>query len=358
MATFRSFLSLGTIGARRFKPSPSSATATAGSAAASAAASRLLDSHPFGTAPSSSTADSDPPPTSSSKPSVSPDAVEAFQPGGRKRKDGDPSPQTKSLFARLRDKYSISAQRHRIELGERLFRAAQRRASDRTWHVDGRVPFDFRRRHALIALHVWFLHRRLIADRSEDSDLWLMVQEELFDALWNDSRARIRSEGVQEVTVNKHLKDVQSLTFKICTHLDHAFAEYAADMERRHEELVGVVWVHLLNRDEDVPRDAVVRLAAYVEFEFQNIMFLLPDEHFAEGRVAWGSTPDFSDMVDNEGKPLPPLEEDGKIGEGQLKLPTQLPKKWLEALTDAGDKYYWNVETMKSQWEEPTSETG
>ena len=47
-------------------------------------------------------------------------------------------------------------------------------------------------------MHVWFIHKRLIADTS-DPHFSLLVQEELFDVLWNDTRARIRAAKVHEL---------------------------------------------------------------------------------------------------------------------------------------------------------------
>ena len=77
------------------------------------------------------------------------------------------------------------AQSRNIKMGERLFRAAQSRSNELHWYVDGRVSTAFRAKHAMLTLHVWFLHKRLI---KEDS-LWL--QKELFGILWNDTKSRI-----------------------------------------------------------------------------------------------------------------------------------------------------------------------
>ena len=45
----------------------------------------------------------------------------------------------------------------------------------RRWFTEGRIPYEFRPRHALLTMHVWFLHKRLLADRV-DSHLALLVQ--------------------------------------------------------------------------------------------------------------------------------------------------------------------------------------
>jgi cytochrome b pre-mRNA-processing protein 3 len=171
------------------------------------------------------------------------------------------------------------------------------------------------------------------------------IQEELFDILWNDTRARIRAEGVNELTVNKHLKDVQQITFLHLTHYDHAFQEFANNDGRRFEELAGAIWIHVLNRDEETYNDQLKRLAAYVEYQYINLVHGIPDDYFWEGRIPWGDLPVFSDMKDNDGKALDPVTSASGL--------ERLPEAWIKTLTDAGDTYYWNTETNITSWEKP-----
>uniref|UniRef100_A0A7S4JLH5 WW domain-containing protein n=1 Tax=Odontella aurita TaxID=265563 RepID=A0A7S4JLH5_9STRA len=320
----RSFLSLATIGTRRFKSAPPPPVARALSRDASGAA-------------TASAGSLDAPTPSRSPP--------------------------QGLLASLYERYSVAGQRRRIELGQNFFHAARRRSEESAWYAPGHIPPTFRNKHAMLTMHVWFLHRRLIRDEgtgiaggegdsavaegsgsssalSKDSSL--LIQEELFDLLWNDARCRIRAEGVPELMVNKNLKDVQQLSFQYCTHLDHVFEEHAGDAAKRVEELAYAMWIHVLNRDHETSDDLIKRLATYAEYEFQNILFLLPERYFAEGRVGWGCLPDFAGMKDKTGKVLPfntPAKE--------------LPEGWIQTLTDAGDAYYWDTETNKTQWEKP-----
>ena len=250
----------------------------------------------------------------------------------------------KGFFAKALEKYSIGRQQGRIELGERLFRAAQRRADDVAWYTAGHVGRDFRPRHAMLTMHVWFLHRRLLADRI-DPHASLLVQEEVFDVLWNDSRSHIRAEGVNELTVNKHMKDTQQVSFQHMTHYDHAFTEYKDDPVKRFEELVGAVWNHVLLKDEDAPDDLVKRLAAYVEYQHENIVNELPDRYFSEGRINWGCMPDFKGMKDSSGRSMQPLPLDPD---------DSLPEPWIKVRTDGGDIYYWDTEANMTSWQRPT----
>ena len=54
--------------------------------------------------------------------------------------------------------------------------------SFRRWFTEARIPYEFRPRHALLTMHVWFLHKRLLADRV-DSHLALLVQVRRFSCL-------------------------------------------------------------------------------------------------------------------------------------------------------------------------------
>lgn len=255
------------------------------------------------------------------------------------------SSDNKSIMSKLWDKYSIEGQQKRIILGERLFRAAQYRANDPRWFTEARIPYEFRPRHALISMHVWFLHKRLLADRV-DSHLALLVQEELFDILWNDTRARIRAEGVHELTVNKHLKDAQQLTFLQCTHYDHSFQEFATDDKKRLQEISGVNWTYVLNKDEEANVDLLKRLTMYVEYQCVNLLQGVPDNYFWEGRIPWGDMPEFTTMKDNNGKELPAMTS----------VPGMevFPAPWVKTLTDAGVPYYWNMDTDETTWKKPT----
>ena len=77
---------------------------------------------------------------------------------------------------------------------------------------------------------------------------------------------------MNELTVNKHLKDAQQLTFLQCTHMDHCFQEFANDNKKRFEELAGVNWTYILNSDEEVLNNQVKRLTMYIEYELGNLL--------------------------------------------------------------------------------------
>lgn len=243
------------------------------------------------------------------------------------------------------DRYSLRGQQHRIHTAEAFYQAASRQGADPRWFGPGRIARDFRSRHSLITMHIWFLHKRLIAD-AVDRELALMIQEELFNILWDDTTCRIRQQGVGELLVNKHLLQVQQYTFLHLTHYDHAYTEFLNKPAERLKELRKIVWQHILVRDEEAEHrnDHLDRLAWYVEANYQNIMMDWPDQYYREARVAWVDLPDFSSMVDANGEPMEekPLHPDDV-----------LPSPWQRNITMRGVEYYWNPATMKSTWTRP-----
>lgn len=263
------------------------------------------------------------------------------------------------------------------------------------WFGPGRIPRTFRSRHALITMHLWFLHKRLIAasDNRMDPDVALKVQEELFEIFWNDTLCRIRKEGVREMQVNKSLLQVQQYTFLHLFHYDHIYQSLASSkshldptdadeeetlppppppaigengdemdpmavidptvdlskVENRISELKKLVWMHILVRDPAAKEcdDHLERLAWYIEVQYQNILVDWPGQYVKEARVAWVDLPDFTGMRDNHGRLVPE----------QLMHPDDvLPKPWLTNITLRGEIYYWNPVNGRSQWEKPTGD--
>lgn len=142
---------------------------------------------------------------------------------------------------------------------------------------------------------------------------------------------------------------MQRITFEQCTHYDHAYEEHANDSSNRFEELCLAVWAHILRRDDEFSEDHVRRIATYVEYQHRNIAFGMPDEYFWEGRIPWINIPDFTGMVDNDGKPL-------ELSGTRAKMGSEIPAPWVRALTDAGETYYWNTDSNETKWDKPSSD--
>lgn len=303
--------------------------------------------------------------------------------------ESQPAPE-KGWVGTFLDRVSIKSQQRHIRIGEELFQAATRHASNAQWYGPGRIPRDFRSRHAMVTMHLWFLHKRLIASNVNNGDLTqdncLKIQEELFEIFWNDSLCRIRREGVYELGVNKSLMQVQQYTFLHLFHYDHIFQKISSShldpreeqegpsaqpvvegddnmdlfavldptldlrkVENRICELKKLIWMHILVRNPDAKcDDHLTRLAWYIEAQYQNILKDWPGKYVDEARVKWVNLPDFNNLQDNDGSILPdnPVDPDDV-----------LPEPWAANITLRGETYYWNTHNLKSQWERPTTET-
>lgn len=112
------------------------------------------------------------------------------------------------------------------------------------------VSNDFRSKQIMLMVHIWMMHKKLITE-GDDAQL---VQECLFDELWEDTSNRIRGAGINELSVrlhthskcctflkvlnrsivlncmtvppqvNKYLKEVQNYSFRVCLELDHVLS--------------------------------------------------------------------------------------------------------------------------------------
>jgi len=258
----------------------------------------------------------------------------------------DPRPFEKGPLTKLMDRYAMSKQQDRILTAESLFQAATRQSQDPRWYGPARVKREFRPRHAVLTLHVWLLHKRLLADQY-DHDNALTIDEEMFNILWDDSLCRIRQTGAMELAVNKHLQKVQQYTFLHLTHYDHCYTpEFLENPALRLDELRKLVWHHWFLRDPDLEKryDHLDRIAWYIDANYRNVMHHWPDEYYRQARVQWVDLPDFGGMRDADGV----LLEERPVHPDDV-----LPKPWLRHITIRGVEYYWNPETRESTWDRP-----
>mmetsp|Transcript_16932 Transcript_16932/g.39107 ORF Transcript_16932/g.39107 Transcript_16932/m.39107 type:complete len:282 (-) Transcript_16932:99-944(-) len=278
----------------------------------------------------------------------------------------------KNIFQRTFKKYSISEQKNRILVAESLFQAATSQASDPRWYGPGRVGRDFRSYQALLTLHVWLLHKRLFMNETDPHGAALL-QEELFDIFWIDSSNRMRAHGVNEMLINKNLKKVQQYSFMHMFHYDHCYTgELFDNPADRLEALKMTIKTHILllpsvldetddasgsSDDIDEPVDEEIlqkhtkhddhaeRIAWYIETQFQNIMYDLPDAFFKKARIAWVDLPSFDHMIDgNTGRELSNRTVDPE---------DMLPSDWTKSIANDGTYYYWNLKTREARWERP-----
>jgi cytochrome b pre-mRNA-processing protein 3 len=217
--------------------------------------------------------------------------------------------------------------------------------TNRRWYGPGRIERDFRPRHAMLTLHLWLVHKRLLADQY-DKNSALAVDEELFCCFWDNTSNRLRQSGVHELAVNKMLKQVQQYTFMHLTHYDHTYTDYLDRPYDRLQELRKLVWMHIFVRQPSMEKayDHLDRIAWYIDANYRNIMHEWPDEYYRESRVKWVDLPDFTNLKDADGVILPdaPVHPDDVA-----------PAPWIVNVTSRGVRYYWNTETRESSWVKP-----
>ena len=235
-----------------------------------------------------------------------------------------------------------------------LFNCKEHAAKEEWFNVSkGWIGTDFRSRHSILMVHVWLVHRRLVQCKRPESKRGLSIQESLFDELWDDTSVRVRAAGINELSVNKYLTQVQGYSFKTCVELDEAM-ERGSDTEKL-EEVAGTLWRTVYNKRDEVDEERVLSLAKYVQNEHASLQ-ALTDEAVLEARVQFSPVPHFD----------PPTKAQLLHGGGAVEPPRPLassideliakgggPEEWQVARAANGRQYYFNVKTRDTRWEAP-----
>jgi cytochrome b pre-mRNA-processing protein 3 len=83
------------------------------------------------------------------------------------------------------------------------------------------VSSEFLPKQAVLMAHIWMVHKRLMSE----GDAGRKIQECLFDEMWEDTSARLRADGINELSINKYLEEVQGYSFKLCVEMDEALSK-------------------------------------------------------------------------------------------------------------------------------------
>eukprot|EP01040_Poterioochromonas_malhamensis_P016899 gene16899-19297_t len=116
-----------------------------------------------------------------------------------------------------------------------LFSVCQRHVEHGYWQRHAHIGDDFRSTHMLLVLHVWMVHKRLLTEGKRG----LLVQESLFDTLWDNTSDRMYKKGIPEISallafvsqLNKYLKEVQAYSFRTCVELDQSLDQLKLSLE-------------------------------------------------------------------------------------------------------------------------------
>lgn len=135
----------------------------------------------------------------------------------------------------------------------------------------------------MLSLHVWLLHKRHMMDYFEEGIFsGRVADKELFDRLWQDTLWRIRAVGVEELSVNKQLTNVQKKCFLDMMEYDAAIRHADDD----NMELAAALFKGVFQADENARIEDVIRLADWTRFEVQNIL-TQPREDVYRGWITW-----------------------------------------------------------------------
>ena len=315
---------------------------------------------------------------------------------------------------------------------------------NREWYGPGRIGRDFRSRHALLAFHIWLLHKRLLQlehpsdhhyhlqpesgdhnDAKDDAttataplvhssrkdyNMCQDIDAELFSIFWDNTTCRIRALNVYELSVNKHLENVQKYTFLHLVQYDHCYTEamLANPTERLNHlrQIVADQWLRPKTVDQrnkaydqgivldenDLTKDVedryritcdhIDRIVHYIDAQYQNIMYDLPYDHFTNGHLRLVALPQFANLHDTSttittsststststsSTAMTNTTDPTTMGTipyaeyPNTPVPCHpedvLPYPWVTNITNGGKIYYWNLHTRVSSWIRPTDST-
>lgn len=236
-------------------------------------------------------------------------------------------------------------------------------AEKQLWYTNGKVGSEFRSKHTVLLMHIWIVNRRLLNEGKEGK----LIQECLFDELWDDTCSRIRALGVGELSVNKHLRDVQGYSFRFCVELDHALSlpvapidlsalaqqenvpeGLAVDEEEKEVDTVtdaigGTLWRMLYLRRKEVSQDDVLHIVDYLQSELDSVL-ALPKDELLKGNIQW------RDPVFALSKTSNSVGSSNKYAGSVI---VDAEEEWRQAIAADGRTYYWNTRTRQSRWDKP-----
>lgn len=139
-----------------------------------------------------------------------------------------------------------------------IFFNCKNQADKRIWYTKGLVTDDFRSRHTLLLLHIWIINSRLV---NKEGKRGLQTQECLFDEFWDETSKRIRAVGINELSVNKRLLEVQKYSWQVCTELDSTMATTKQTDVEKLDNIGSILWRHLYNENDSIEDTHVLILA-------------------------------------------------------------------------------------------------
>ncbi|CAH0513456.1 unnamed protein product [Peronospora belbahrii] len=199
-----------------------------------------------------------------------------------------------------------------------------------------KLPRSFRAQQALLMTHVWLVHRRLALEGEEGK----MMQELMFDRLWEETIVRIRHQNISELTVSKHLAQVQQMCFSACM-------AYDKGLKNGPNVLQSAVAEHLLENETPEGLRIASIMAEHMKHELKNLE-KVDAKYIMEGTIPWSSIPKTHVKASHI-----PKDDDN---DDDVVLIGQRFGNWRSALDNRGKLYYWNLTSRYSVWDRPTGD--
>lgn len=184
-----------------------------------------------------------------------------------------------------------------------LLKTCKQQSELSAWYSRGLLTEDFRAKHSMFLIHVWLVQRRLLLpDAGKEG---VLVQEAMFDELWDDTTVRIRKLGVNELSLNKYLKEAQGYSFKLCMELDQAVKindDLIANKTTNNsiedtpyevmDTIGGTLWRTVYAKRNEIDEEHTMELAKYVWREHQTIQKVNLNEIML-GNIKFGKLPNW-----------------------------------------------------------------
>ncbi|CAI5740747.1 unnamed protein product [Peronospora destructor] len=195
------------------------------------------------------------------------------------------------------------------------------------------LPRSFRAQQALLMAYVWMVHRRLALEGKQGK----VMQELMFDRLWEETVVRIRYQDISELTVNKHLAQVQQVCFNACM-------AYDKGLKNGPNVFQSAVAEHLLENETPEGLRIASIMAEHMKHELKHLE-KVDAKYIMEGTIPWRSFPKIHVKATNISKDY-----------DDVVLIGQRFGNWRSALDNRGKLYYWNLTTRYSVWDRPTGD--
>lgn len=198
---------------------------------------------------------------------------------------------------------------------------------------------DFRAQQSILMIHIWMIHRALVAHGDTKGKI---LQEQLFDRLWEDTTLRLRHQGIAELTINKYLNEIQQQCFTACVAYDKGLEVCSSC--KNEVGLIAPIRKHVFNvEDGDGKYRQAKKLAKYM-IDGLRKMEKMTEEEIHAAALKWPLPPKVSTTLAKVS--INELVEMDIVG-------CKFGSNWRSALDISGKTFYWHETKRISSWELP-----